>query len=106
MSIHELMGIAIGNIGMLLDDFFRLEVPEFHAIYNAWKEQEEQKDRDSWERARMIATICIQPYSKKSLSPKKVLHLPWDDECHHVEVVSKEEDKRRLSALMAKIKKE
>lgn len=99
------MGIAIGNIGMLLDDFLRLEVPEFHAIYRAWKDAEEQKDRDAWERARMVATICIQPYSKKNLSPKKVLHLPWDEEQHHTEAVSKEEDKRRLAALMDKIKK-
>ncbi len=99
------MGIAIGNIGMLLDDFLRLEVPEFHAIYNAWKDAEERKDRDAWERARMVATICIQPYSKRSLSPKKVLRLPWDEEQHHAEVVNKEEGKRRLTAILDKIKK-
>lgn len=100
------MGIAIGNIGMLLDDFLRLELPEFQAIYKAWNSQEEKKEREAWERMRLLATVCVQPYSKKSLNPRKVLHLPWDDEPkQHADLISKDEDKRRLSELVAKINK-
>lgn len=100
------MGIAIGNIGMLMDDFLKVDVDEFRAIYAAWNEREEMREQAAWERARLIATICVQPYSKRRLSPKDVLPLPWDKAQQKKpasKIVSKEEDKKRLASLMERI---
>lgn len=107
MSIRELMGIAIGNIGMLLDDFLRLEIEDFRAVYAVWCEHETMKERTAWERTRTLAAVCIQPYSKKRLIPKDIISFPWDNQKKEVssEIVNKEAAKKRLTSLLDKIKK-
>lgn len=98
------MGVAIGNIGMLVSEFLDMDMDEFRAVYQAWNEREEMREQSAWERTRILATMCVQPYSKKRLSPKDVLPLPWDKERKKSvsEVVSKEEAKKRLIALLEK----
>ena len=36
-------------------------------------------ERSAWERMRMLATICVQPYSKKRLKATELMRFPWDD---------------------------
>lgn len=38
----------------------------------------EAADRNEWERMRVLAAISIQPHIKKTLTPNKLLPLPWD----------------------------
>ncbi len=35
--------------------------------------------RGEWERVRRLAAISIQPHVKKTVTPKKLLQIPWDD---------------------------
>ena len=39
---------------------------------------------------RLLATIVIQPHTKKKLTAKKLMRLPWDD-------IKKESDKPQVS---------
>lgn len=70
---------------MSLDDFCSCDYDEFGSICNSWSEMTDTQNREAWERARMIATICIQPHVKKRISPQKLLPLPWDKKkpCAH-----------------------
>ena len=63
---------------MSFDDFCKCTFGEFESICEAWREMTDAHNRDSWERARTIAAIVIQPHIKKKLTPRQLLPLPWD----------------------------
>lgn len=72
------MGIALGCIGLSLDDFFALTPEEFCSVCKAWQETRDALYRDSWERTRTHATILVQPHTKKQITARQLLPLPWD----------------------------
>ena len=74
----ELVGIAVGHIGMSLSDTYSLTVDELLVIYEQWKELHEREERAQWERLRMLAQCVLMPHSKKSLKATDVLRFPWD----------------------------
>ena len=74
------MGVAVGNIGLPYNDFCGLTPEEFGHVYEAYSSQREADRKDSWERARLMTTIMIQPHLKKKLTPQQLLRLPWDAE--------------------------
>ncbi len=98
------MGIAIGNIGMLYDEFMWLDFGEFHCIYDAWRKRKEEDEQAEWERMRMLATICISPHVKHAPTPQRLLPFPWENRKKKADVpkVGKEEAKKRLERLMGK----
>ena len=65
------------------DDFCKCTVGEFESICNAWHEMREEQYHDSWERARTVAAICIQPHVRKRITPRQLLPLPWDNKTVH-----------------------
>ena len=74
----ELVGIAVGHIGMSLSDTYSLTVDELLVIYEQWKELHEREERAQWERLRMLAQCVLMPHSKKPLKATDVFKLPWD----------------------------
>ena len=78
VGIDELLGHALGCVGLSLDDFCRLTPGEFEAVCKAWHDLHEDEMRDSWERMRMSATIGIQPHIKGKITPEKLLPFPWE----------------------------
>lgn len=105
-----MLGVAVGNIGLRYDDFCDLTPNEFSYIYRAYSEEREAQYRDNWERVRMLASIVIQPYAKKGMTPHKLLALPWDKESSptrgaRVEHVSKEEALQRFEEVLRMVGK-
>lgn len=102
-----MLGIAVGCIGMSYDGFCALEPEEFTSIYKAYGARETQLYREDWERVRILGYMCVQPYAKKGLTPRKLLSFPWDNrpegetERAKAETLSKEEAlemfKKRMS---------
>lgn len=79
LGVYDLLGMALGCIGLSFDDFCILDYEEFESICSAWHENAEAAHRGEWERMRLLAAISIQPHVKKPIPPKKLLPLPWDD---------------------------
>lgn len=77
-GILRLMGVAVGCIGLSLDDFCGFYHDEFESIFEAWHDMTETADRASWERMRLLAAITVSPHTKKTVTPRKLLPLPWD----------------------------
>lgn len=75
-----MIGIAIGNVGMSYDDFLRLDCGAFFAVIKAHRDAEERRQRGEWERMRLLATLNIQPYVKKIITPETLLPFSWDHE--------------------------
>ena len=69
-------------------------------------EAERDKRRDDWERTRMLATLLLQPYSKKPLKPENVMLFTWDNETPDNDTfeapqLTKEQHAARAAQLMA-----
>lgn len=79
VEIQELLGVALGAIGLSYDDFCRLTPEEFEEVYKAFRERSDAEYKDEWVRMRMLATIVIQPHLKRKMTPEKLLPLPWDN---------------------------
>ena len=103
----ELLGIAVGNIGMPYNDFCAITPEEFNHIYRAYSEERTAQYQDSWERMRMLATVIIQPYAKNGLTPQNLLSFPWEKKKpEHTKVapaVSKEDALKRFEKVLGKV---
>lgn len=100
LNIYEVLGYALGCIGLSYDDFCRLTPEEFGAVSKAYQEYREAEYRGEWERMRLLATITIQPHVKKKMTPQALLPFEWDRQKPKAEFVSKDEDKKRLERRM------
>lgn len=72
LNIYEILGYALGCIGLSYDDFCRLTPEEFGAVV------------------------------KKKMTPQALLPFEWDRQKPKAEFVSKEEDQKRLERLRGK----
>lgn len=72
LNIYEILGYALGCIGLSYDDFCRLTPEEFGEVV------------------------------KKKMTPQALLPFEWDKQKPKTEFVSKEEDKKRLERLRRK----
>lgn len=71
----ELLGLAVGAVGMNIADFATLSPPELHAILEAWHTHH---CREGWEQTRFMAATMLQPWSKQPLKATDICPLPWD----------------------------
>lgn len=63
------LGIATGCMGMSRSDFCACTPAEFAAAVKSWREAEESRRRDAWERMRLLALMTVQPHVKQRLLP-------------------------------------
>jgi len=83
---------------MSYDDFCKCTYDEFESISKSWLEMYQGQNRDAWERARIVATIAIQPHVKKKITPHQLMPLPWDKKKEILRSEAQEltaEDKRK-----------
>lgn len=90
----ELVGIAVGHIGMSLSDTYSLTVDELLDIYGQWRELHEQEERARWERIRMLAQCVLMPHSKKPLKATDIFKFPWDASIDEVKKATKADFER------------
>lgn len=107
VGIYELLGLAVGCIGMSFEEFCACDFDEFEHITRAWHSMIDEQNRDDWERMRILATICIQPHTKKKLTPKQLIPLPWD-RCrnrrnNNAPQLTKEQRRKRVEELMQRM---
>lgn len=104
--IEDLLGVAIGCIGMSFEDFEAVTPDEFRAIHRLYMQREESRLHDEWERIRTHATIIVQSFSKKKLEAKKILHFPWDGKVERKSKLREapRSDKARFEKLVEKMK--
>jgi hypothetical protein len=97
------LGFALGCIRLSYNDFCNATPEEYASICEAYSEQREAEYKDGWERARMIATVLIQPHTRKKVTAHNVCPFPWDKESKRkaaYKPVSPEEAKARFEALL------
>ena len=102
------MGIAVGQIGLAVNDFLNLTPAEFDAIYQEWWKLSESKYKAGWEQTRVIAYGVVRQYDEKNKFPTPLhfLRFPWESETKAVEQkeLSKAEQEKRFRLLAARWK--
>lgn len=78
VTIESLLGLAMGCVGMCLNDFCRLTPLEFTAVFEAWQQKETYAERRQWKQSRFLACSILKPYSKKGLELTDVCRFSWD----------------------------
>lgn len=73
-----MLGYGLGVCGLSFEDFGLLTPSEFQAIAAARHRYDDDREREAWERARIVGVMSVSPWSGKSVDPKRVLPLPWD----------------------------
>ncbi len=76
--------MALGCVGMSLEDFERCTPFEFNEVMLQWRENQERIDRTTWDQTRFLATAMLQPYSKKTLKATDIARFPWDEKKEEV----------------------
>lgn len=75
----------------------RMEVYEIQALM----EHQDYRDRDAWERARLISLISAQCHSSKELKPENIMVFPWDEEVRQErQRAATDEEQKRIEAKM------
>lgn len=74
------MGLAMGCIGMSMDDFCRCTPSEFQQVAKAWNASLERRERTSWEQVRTSCLCMLQPHSRQRLAPTDLMVFPWEKE--------------------------
>lgn len=93
----------MGDMGLSMGDFCSLTPEEFSAVCSAYAKGRETGFRESWERTRTLAAICIQPHVRGRVTPEKLLPFPWE-KGKDTATVSREEDRSRLERLMGRLR--
>lgn len=65
-----------------MNDFWSLELRAVNDIIEQRAKAETDKNRDTWERARWLAAISLQPHAKKgaTIKPTDLIKFDWDNE--------------------------
>ena len=77
-------------------DFCRLTPGQFAEAWQANARRAEELERSEWSRTRWLATLLLQPHTRKRLSPRDVMVFPWE----RVEVQDKASARSRLESLI------
>ena len=92
--------MALGIMGISLDDLERLTPGEFNATREAWEEFEGTRNRSSWEQSRYVAYHAIVPHAKKGFRITDLGRFPWEKDVFKqdtpVKTLSPEERERMI----------
>lgn len=67
-------------MGLSLEDFESLSLPEFHEVVRCFREREEREQMAAWKRSRFEAMYMLQPYSKHGVRPQDICVFPWEQD--------------------------
>lgn len=106
ITTDYIVGVAVGCIGLSMDDLRRLTISEFETVVKHWTNERQRQHREEWEGMRLLATIIIQPHVRRKIAAKKLLPLPWDKPDRpklESTIMDKAEQRHRFEKLVSRI---
>ena len=95
-----MIGAGLGLLGFSPAVLYRFTYTEFLLAYSAYLQAEQDRERQSWERARWATCYLLSPHTgKKKLKPKDLITFPWE------KAATKQTDKVAVQLLKAGAKK-
>lgn len=78
LTADELTGIALGQMGLGLEDFLSLTPFEFAEAWQKWVKQREHEQQQEWERVRMQVFWTLCPPQEKQITIYDINRFPWE----------------------------
>jgi hypothetical protein len=78
LTADYITGIALGQMGLGLEDFLCLTPSEFSETWKVWLKNREHEEQQQWERMRMQVFWTICPPQKKQISIYDINRFPWE----------------------------
>ena len=98
------MQIGLGALRFSPSVFWEMTIRELFAAMQGAAEVEERAYRVSWEQARWVAAMVIQPHTKKSVKPTDLARFPWERAGGEPpKAANKEEHNKREIGLLQKV---
>jgi len=93
LTFADCMQIGLGRLRFSPSVFYDMTFIEFCAAAQGNAKHEEHMQQMEWERTRWLATVMMQPHSKKgqSIKPRDLTIFPWE---------KKEKKKKRSNKLL------
>ena len=75
-----MLGVAVGEIGLGVEEFYNLTFEEFAEITAAYFKKEERVYKNGWEQARFVAYYSLVPHQGKNkrLKLTDVVRFEWE----------------------------
>ena len=80
LTLDDCIKVGLGQMCLSPAAFYSMEFTDFLIAAEGFVELEENRERQNWERQRWLATVLLQPHTKKgtSLKPTDIAKFPWD----------------------------
>lgn len=78
LSADDIIGIAVGQMGLALEDFLRLTPSEYNKAYESWLRHNEMREKQEWERARWMVFKAMTPPKKQQITVYDLIKFPWE----------------------------
>ena len=81
LTFEHCLQIGLGRLRFSPSVFYDMTFLEFCAAAQGAAKQDEQNQQQEWERTRWLATLMLQPHSKKgqSIKPRDLVIFPWEE---------------------------
>ena len=70
--------MGLGQLGLTPSALYGLTFDEFNNALTGMYELMEQREQREWERTRWMATMLLNPHTKKRLTPTDLIEFPWE----------------------------
>ena len=78
LTFQDMMQIGLGQIRLSPSVFYEMTIQELVAAMHGAAEVEERGYQQQWTQTRWLASVLLQPHSKKNLKPKDLCIFPWE----------------------------
>mgnify|MGYP003111367857 CR=1 FL=1 len=98
LTFEDMMQIGLGVLRYSPSVFYELTLQQLLAAMKGAAEAEERAYQQQWTQTRWLASLLLQPHSKKGIKPSDLCTFPWE-QIAGKEVSKEEGNKMQLQAL-------
>lgn len=90
---------------MTVDEFLDMTPREFSNAIDGYVKETEQRSREAWEQARLIAYYAVAPHVKGGKPMHRMIPLPWDKEGRESTGTGEKPSREEVQRLMHRLNK-
>lgn len=80
LTFTDMMQIGLGQLRLSPSAFYSMTVKEFTAAMRGAWDLEQRGYQQQWAQTRWLATLLLQPHSKRKLQPLDLIRFEWEQQ--------------------------
>lgn len=78
LTFADMKEIGLGQLCLSPSAFYDMTLTDLLAAMHGAAKKEERGYQQQWAQMRWLASVLLQPHSKKSIKPTDLLKFPWE----------------------------